>query len=87
MSLEQVVELLDRNLGDISALDTSNSKRRVRHSTPDRADSHGDGLELVGREMQTHARIKTSKKAVTVRSGSRNNVNMKSNKGRGYWKD
>ena len=59
MSLEQVVALLDKNLGELSAHDVSTCKRRVRHSTPDPvggASNHGEGLELVGREMKTHVR-------------------------------
>ena len=88
LSLDQVVEILDKNLGDMSALDTVRSGRgRMRHSTPDRAGSAV--LELVGREVKTHSRpggggTSNMRKAasVTVRGGGR-----KENKGRERWKN
>ena len=49
MSLEQVVDLLDKNIAELSPCVT---KRSVRHSTPEK-------LEVQGREVKTH--LKTTK--------------------------
>lgn len=81
MSLEQVVQLLDRNLGELSPLDAHSSKRRVRHSTPDTAcngGNDGGGLELVGREVKTHVKTgaKTNRRTTAIRAG--NKIKVKS---------
>ena len=62
MSLEQLVEVLDKNLVDLSPavvakrksehLNSVVAKGRVRHSTPDSTHE----LKLVGKEMKTHPR-------------------------------
>lgn len=40
LSLEQVVQQIDRNLTDISSVEGKSSKARVRHSTPQLSDAH-----------------------------------------------
>lgn len=55
MSLGQVVELLDRNLTELSPIDGG----RLRHSTPEggKGVTQGDGgLELVGKGVKTHVK-------------------------------
>ena len=62
MALGQVVELLDRNLTELSPI--NGGKTRVRHSTPEGAPQRdggsapqGDGgLELVGKGVKTHVK-------------------------------
>lgn len=84
MSLEQVVELLDKNLVELSPVVANGDTRRLRHSTPEMVRA-GVKLELVGKGMKTHVKAGTTlEKAPIMRTAGKTQTKSATRKTRNY---